>query len=114
VNLFLEKCKQDGFRNMLKDQFKKYNDGCIQAFLKGDKQPLFNNLKKLSNLLLEHFKPMIPSAFHPLWKQGIDSGAYYLKLCGSGGGGFILGFTPDLEKAKPMLKDYPIEVIHQF
>lgn len=114
VNWFLERCKQEGFRYMLKEQFKKYNDGCIQAFLKGDHKPLFKNLKKLSGLLLEHFKPMIPDAFHNVWKQGIDSGAYYLKLCGSGGGGFILGFTPDLEKARPMLKDYPIEVIHEF
>ena len=39
---------------------------------------------------------------------------YYLKLCGSGGGGYILGFTEDLEKAKASLKNYKLEVVYQF
>ena len=114
VNIFLEKMKQEGFRNMIRNQFKKYNDECINSFLKGDTKPLFDNLKELSGLILENFKPMIPSVFHKYWKQGLDSNAYYLKLCGSGGGGFILGFTQDLEKAKQILKDQKLEVIYRF
>lgn len=114
VNIFMEKMKQEGFRAMLKDQFTKYNDACIQAFLKGDTKPLFNNLKKLSKLVLENFSPMIPNTFHKLWQQGIDSNAYYLKLCGSGGGGFVLGFTQDMPKAKQLLKSHDIEVIYKF
>jgi mevalonate kinase len=35
----------------------------------------------------------------------------YLKLCGSGGGGYILGFTEDLERAKLLLKDYKLEYL---
>ncbi len=114
VNWFLEKLKQDGFRKMVKEQFVKYNDECIQSFLKGDYKPLFRNLKQLSKVALEHFKPMIPDLFHKLWQQGIETNAYYLKLCGSGGGGFILGFTPDLEKARKYLKEYELEIIHRF
>jgi mevalonate kinase len=114
VNIFLEKMKHEGFRKVVSEQFKKYNDECIKAFLKHDFNPLFNNLKKLSHVVLEHFKPMIPKTFHKLWKEGIDSNSYYLKLCGSGGGGFILGFTPDYEKALPKLKDYNPEVIYTF
>lgn len=114
VNLFLERLKQDGFRNMIRTEFKKYNDECIKTFLQGDVKPLFKNLRKLSQLALDNFKPMIPDLFHQLWKQGIDSRAYYLKLCGSGGGGYILGFTQDYEKASKMLKDYELEVIYRF
>lgn len=114
VNLFLERLKQDGFRNMIRTEFKKYNDECIHSFLKGDVKPLFKSLRKLSALALENFKPMIPDLFHQLWKQGIDSRAYYLKLCGSGGGGYILGFTQDYAKASRMLKDYQLEVIYRF
>lgn len=114
VNWFLEKCKEQGFRKMVRSQLKKYNDECIQAFLKGDKKPLFSSLKHLSQLLLLHFKPMIPPLFHKLWKEGIESNAYYLKLCGSGGGGFILGFTQDFESASKKLKGYHLEVIHRF
>lgn len=114
VNLFLERLKQEGFRNMIRTEFKKYNDECIHSFLQGDVKPLFRNLRKLSQLAFDNFKPMIPDLFHGLWKQGIDSRAYYLKLCGSGGGGYILGFTQDYEKASKMLKDYQLEVIYRF
>lgn len=114
VNLFLERLKQEGFRNMIRNEFVKYNDECIKAFVKGDVKPLFRNLRKLSQLALDNFKPMIPDLFHALWKQGIDTRAYYLKLCGSGGGGYILGFTQDYEKAKTLLKDYELEVIYRF
>ena len=114
VNIFLEKMKNEGFRKVISEQFKKYNDECIKAFLKQDFNPLFNNLKKLSHVVLEHFKPMIPNSFHKLWKEGIDSNTYYLKLCGSGGGGYILGFAPDYKKALPRLKAYNPEVIYTF
>ena len=57
---------------------------------------------------------MIPEQFHNIWQQGIDSNDYYLKLCGSGGGGYILGFTENLEKAKISLKDYKLEIVYQF
>jgi mevalonate kinase len=114
VEHFMERLKEEGFRNMIKTQFKKYNDASISAFLKKDGQSLLSNVKQLSGILLEHFKPMIPTYYQQLWQEGIDSNAYYLKLCGSGGGGFILGFTEDLEKAKAKLKDYELDVIYRF
>jgi len=114
VNIFMEKLKEEGFRKMLKEQFVIYNDACIKSFLKGDIKPLFSNLKSLSKLALEYFAPMIPNHFHELWRKGIDSNAYYLKLCGSGGGGFILGFTRDYNQAQNLLKGYEHEVIYKF
>ncbi len=114
VNIFMEKMKSQGFRNVMKEEFTKYNDACIQAFLKGHTQPLFSNLKKLSRLVLEYFTPMIPHSVHELWKKGIETNAYYLKLCGSGGGGFVLGFTRDYDKARDLLKDHQPELIYRF
>jgi mevalonate kinase len=114
VSLFLQKLKDDGFRNLVKTQLKKYNDECIKAFLKGDSKPLFANLKELSSLFLENFRPMIPDQFEALWKKGIETNAYYLKLCGSGGGGFVLGFTEDMEEAGKLLKGHNLKVIHRF
>ncbi|MEZ4859065.1 MAG: mevalonate kinase [Flavobacteriaceae bacterium] len=114
VHIFMEKMKQEGFRNMLKNQFVKHTDACVEDFLKGDVTSLFGNIKHLSKVVLDNFKPMIPKEFHKLWKKGIDTNAYYLKLCGSGGGGYMLGFTEDLEKAKTALKDYKLEVVYTF
>ncbi len=114
VSIFLEKLKHEGFRNMIKQQLVKYNDECIRAFLNRDPKPLFQNLKELSTLFLENFRPMIPDSFEKLWKEGIESNAYFLKLCGSGGGGFILGFTQDLELARHKLEGHSLEVIYRF
>ncbi len=114
VNIFMEKLKDQGFRTMLKSQFIKYTDACVENFLGGDIKSLFANTKQLSKVVLGNFKPMIPEQFHNIWQQGIDSNDYYLKLCGSGGGGYILGFTENLEQARKSLKDYKLEVVYQF
>ena len=114
VTLFMESLKDNGFRKMLKSQFIKYTDDCVENFLHGDVKSLFANTKKLSKVVLSHFKPMIPEQFHQVWQKGIDTNDYYLKLCGSGGGGYILGFTQDIDKAKESLKDYKLEVVYQF
>lgn len=114
VQIFMENMKNEGFRKMIKDQFVKHTDACVEDFLKGDVKSLFGNLKELSHVVLDHFQPMIPAQFHQLWKRGIETNDYYLKLCGSGGGGYILGFTQDIEKAKQVLKDYKLEVVYNF
>jgi mevalonate kinase len=114
VNIFMENLKDKGFRTMLKSQFIKHTDACVDNFLGGDVKSLFQNTKKLSKVVLNNFKPMIPEQFHGIWQKGIDTNDYYLKLCGSGGGGYILGFTEDLEKAKASLKDYKLEIVYQF
>ena len=114
VTIFMESLKDKGFRSMLKSQFIKHTDACIENFLKGDFNSLFANTKQLSKVVLSNFKPMIPNQFHDIWQKGIDSNSYYLKLCGSGGGGFILGFTQDYKEAKKLLKDYKLELVYQF
>lgn len=114
IQIFMENMKNEGFRKMLKNQFSKYTDACIDNFLQGNFKLLVGNVKKLSRVVLNHFKPMIPQEFHELWQKGIDSGDYFLKLCGSGGGGYILGFTEDFEKAKKALDGHKIEVVYQF
>ena len=114
VNIFMNKMKNEGFRNMIDQDFARYTDRCIDDFLNGNVQSLFGNVKSLSKVVLKHFKPMIPKSFHQLWQYGIESNDYYLKLCGSGGGGYILGFTEDYEQAKKSLKDYKLELVYRF
>jgi len=114
VEIFMNKMKHEGFRKVLKDQFIKHTDACVEDFVSGNVKSLFGNLKQLSHVVLDHFKPMIPKEFHKLWENGIETNDYYLKLCGSGGGGYILGFTQDLAKARTALKDHHLEVVYNF
>ena len=114
VQIFFEKLKNEGFRKTLKEEFIKYNNACIQSFLNKEMTPFFKNMKALSKWAYEHFRPMIPDSVFNVWKKGLDTNAYYLKLCGSGGGGYILGFTKDYQKAEKMLKGFHKEVIYRF
>jgi mevalonate kinase len=114
VQIFMENMKQEGFRKMLKDQFVKHTDACVEDFLKGDVSSLFGNMKSLSKVVLDNFKPMIPKGFQELWQKGIETNSYYLKLCGSGGGGYMLGFTQDMKKAQEALVGHKLEVVYTF
>jgi len=111
VNLFFEQCKEDRFFNLIKNEMIPFTNGCIQSIVKGDIKAFFGHLKSLSGFLLSNLKPMIPNAFLDAWQRGLESGDYYLKLCGSGGGGFLLGFTEDLDKAQKMLHLQNIEIV---
>jgi mevalonate kinase len=113
VEIFLERLKEEGFRNMVRNELKKHNDNAVKHFLKGEIKPLLSNVKALSSLFLNNFQPMIPTHFEDIWQKGLDTNAYYLKLCGSGGGGFVLGFTEDIEKAQEMLKEHKLQVIYK-
>ncbi|WP_435416315.1 mevalonate kinase family protein [Polaribacter aestuariivivens] len=114
VSIFMNKMKNEGFRKMISEEFATTTDACIDDFLNGNVKSLFGNVKSLSKLVLKNFKPMIPTAFHKIWENGILTNDYYLKLCGSGGGGYILGFTEDYEKAQKTLKDYKLELVYRF
>jgi len=111
VNLFFEQCKDYSFYKLIKNEMIPYNDNCIKSLIKGESKEFFKNLKALSKFLLKNLSPMIPEAFKEIWNVGIETSAYYLKLCGSGGGGFLLGFTDNLEKARFELRKHNIEII---
>jgi len=57
---------------------------------------------------------MIPDQYKDLWLRGLNTNSYYLKLCGSGGGGYILGFTQDWIKAQKELSGHNLQAIYQF
>ena len=114
VDLFFKSMKNKNYSKIIKENFIKTTDDCVEDFLNGNFNSLFSNMKILSKVVLENFKPMIPKDFHQLWKKGIESDDYFLKLCGSGGGGYILGFSKDFQKAKESLSNYKLEVVYNF
>ncbi|MBS3774053.1 MAG: hypothetical protein KGY70_02595 [Bacteroidales bacterium] len=111
VNIFLEKTKQAGEQGIHVGHLNNMTQRAIQSIIKGNNREFFNALQDLSNYQLKHFDAMIPEGFHSIWKKGLDTGKYYLKLCGSGGGGFLLGFTNDLPAVRRMMEKKDLEVI---
>ena len=114
VDIFFKSMKNTNYNRVIREDFIRITDSCVDNFLAGDFKSLFFDIKNLSKVVLENFKPMIPLNFHKIWAKGIESNDYFLKLCGSGGGGYILGFSQDFEKAKSSLKGYKLQVVYNF
>jgi len=104
VNIFFDKCRHYKFYKEIKNKLIPLNNKCITLYMDGDLNAFLTEVNKLSKFFYEHFKPMIPLTFRELWEKGISGSTYTLKLCGSGGGGFLLGFTKDFETTK---KEFP-------
>ena len=114
VDIFFNSMKNHNYSKIIRKDFIRITDSCVDNFLKGNFKSLFLDIRNLSKVVLDNFKPMIPKNFHNIWAKGIESNDYFLKLCGSGGGGYILGFSEDFKKAKSALKDYKLEVVYNF
>lgn len=100
VSYFVERCQDPRFYQKVTDEFIPKNNACIRHLISGNTSGFFKELKALSGFQLENLDPMIPSDYRSLWENGLRGEDYYLKLCGSGGGGFILGFTENFDKVK--------------
>jgi len=97
VNLFLEKCKSEEYSFLCEQELTPITNNCIDSFLNHDNIALWEHFSLLSRFQFEHFKPMIPKLYIDLWEQGLESKEYFLKLCGAGGGGFLMGMTRDFK-----------------
>jgi mevalonate kinase len=111
VNLFFDMLRKHSFYKKFNTGFMVSNDNCIQNYLGGETENLYENLTQLSAFTLELFDPMIPEGFKGFWKEGLDNGDYLLKLCGSGGGGFLLGFTREYGRVQKKLSHSGIDII---
>ena len=56
----------------------------------------YHGFKSISTFQYQNMQEMIPKLFQQLWRDGLESDDFSLKLCGAGGGGFILGLTKDM------------------
>ncbi len=75
---------------------------CMDALVGGDKEAFFAALKRLSKGQLEFLRPMITDNTMDLFAAGFGF-HFGVKISGSGGGGYVLGFTDDREKASALL-----------
>ncbi|MCB0593817.1 MAG: mevalonate kinase [Lewinellaceae bacterium] len=100
VEKFLLQCEKEAFAEVLQNELELATENAIKHYLAGEREALFSEIGLISAFQYRYFQEMIPSSFRGIWKSGLDSGAFYLKLCGAGGGGFLLGYCEDEEKAK--------------
>ncbi|MCF8295127.1 MAG: hypothetical protein K9I34_03600 [Bacteroidales bacterium] len=112
VNYFITRATEEpAFMTSIQEQFIPTNNNCIHSLLDGRIDDFYQSLYTLSKYQLDFLKRMIPEAFVKPWEEGLDNNQYNLKLCGSGGGGFILGFTKDYYQTEAHFKERSIDLI---
>ena len=111
VNHFLENYKEEDYKHAIDNELIPLNNQLINTLLEGKGQEFFGLLKQLSDFQLKYFNNMIPAAIREIWQEGVKTEKYSLKLCGSGGGGFMLGFTTNYEEAKSTLREQGVKII---
>ncbi|MBW7889903.1 MAG: mevalonate kinase [Chitinophagaceae bacterium] len=114
VNHFLKLYNEPDFKNKINMELVQYATDSIDSFLGEDTNHFYQNLEKLSRFQFEEFKSFIPGTFHHLVQNGLDHGDYFLKLCGAGGGGYILGFARNWDAAQEQLKGHELDIIYRF
>lgn len=75
----------------------------IGSLITNNLQDLTLIMKQLSAHQLIHLERLIPDQVKKIWVNGLENDDYYMKLCGAGGGGYMLIYNLNqlpLEKEK--------------
>lgn len=93
VEHFLQKCEDSAYAHRIKHELIPQTEATITAFLQGRWPDLMIDMHSISLFQWKYFREMIPEPFQTIWSKGLESNDFKLKLCGAGGGGFLLGIT---------------------
>lgn len=107
VNHFKQQRENLVFLNGFQAEYLPCVKTCIDTMISGDNDLFFNSLKKLTKSQLQFLRPMITDNTMDLFTADYDF-RLGVKISGSGGGGFVLGFTDDMPKASDLLKDFEV------
>ena len=97
VSIYQEKMKDPEFKRGCAEVLSREVNFAISGILENDRTNLFHHMWLISKFQWEFFPEMIPTQMRGPWSRGLESGDYILKLCGAGGGGFVLGFSDKLD-----------------
>ncbi len=114
VNLFMKKCEESTYHHLIRNIYIPLINESIDNLLAGRQAGFLQNIAAISAFQAEYFKEMIPDEIRDVWQMGLSSDLYKLKLCGSGGGGFTLGFTTDYAKTEKLLKNNGFNLVPVF
>ena len=111
VKTFRNKLQGQGLKESYTEQYIPLVNEVVDQFVDG--RPDYDSLVQLSLFQWRIFQDMIPDKFRQIWQYGLDWEYYTCKLLGSGGGGYILGFTQDFDFTRRcLLERFDLEPIY--
>ena len=103
VQHFHDQMKHELFAGKFLQQYNPLVEQAVHQWKNGELEE--KTLIALSEAQMEFLTAMIPEKELNIWNYGISSRLFTLKLCGSGGGGMILGFTEDPDATEICLRE---------
>lgn len=99
VSHFIENYKEPYFRKKIDNEYLPLINQTIKAILSEDFETFESSMKGYSSFQLIWFERMIPATLKQHMDYGTKTGDFYIKLCGSGGGGYMLAIARNSQKA---------------
>lgn len=97
VSNFKTKAADSDFESVVIRDIVESTNQCVSSIQEKDVDDFFTHLGELSALQFKYLQEFIPVDYRFLWKKGLNTDDYYLKLCGAGGGGYLLGFAKNVK-----------------
>jgi mevalonate kinase len=113
VNIYQEKLKDPQFKQGCAEILSREVNFAIDALIDSSSKNLFHHLWHISKFQWDFFPEMIPTQMRGLWTNGLETGDYILKLCGAGGGGFLLAFSEkfDLQGMRSVINTHELRCL---
>ncbi len=114
VNQFKERCKDESYKKAVETELLSYCNACISTFLNNEQESFYSHVHQLVEFQLRNMSFLIPDSLIKMIEVGQQSKSFSLKICGAGGGGYMLGFTKDWDKTASILNNQKIEIIYKY
>lgn len=100
VTQFMNDYQLPEFRKKIDQEYIPLINQTIRSVLAADFETFASTVNRYSEFQLSCFKQMIPLPLKKYFEHGLKTGDFHLKLCGSGGGGYVLAIARDRFKAE--------------
>ncbi|MFN0013270.1 MAG: hypothetical protein ACKVU2_01865 [Saprospiraceae bacterium] len=108
VQWFLEKKTETAFSDGLNQSLLPASEALLDSWQTADEAAFWPALQRVSAFQLESMAPMVPQHLRLVWENNLRDGQIIFKICGAGGGGFVLGFAPSRQIAQDGLPDFTL------
>ena len=98
VTRFKELREDETYLNKFDKEYIPTVSNCIKSLIEKKDNEFYNYLSQLSKLQIELLSHTIPEETREYFLTDINKEGFQVKLCGAGGGGFLLGFSNDIQK----------------
>ena len=109
---FRERWTDAGWRNAFRECVIGANERAVQAFLAGRAGELWDAVDVLSRAELDLMDAMIPAQFREPWAESLEDEGFRIKLCGAGGGGFLMAWARDAGQLEARFSRTRIELVY--